>query len=472
VKGRQAVAPAAEKAEKSNPAPKVSFAAEPNTAPGTKSGKLPALVPAPVEDVSTDDESDVDESDDTFAMFETMTETDTDMLHALNQMATRQDESAQRAQGLDKPNLAPKPLSEKGKKTVARVTNRDTKWVRPPTLCENWDAWESIDAKRVGGTEIVNMTTPYSSTRVLCPDSGATNIMGPHRDMFVDYVDIQNENRYVRLGDESRRILIHGTGTLCLEVEGKRIAYANSLYVPQLSAILLSSRVHRRAAEGCSFLADHSGCFLTYPTFEIEIDDTNNDTDDCTINCLPIQDPSLPMDFDSRRHLTAHSSKEAVRVARTLAFQAMTTATLTGVQKAAGHAANPMTSTVRNKHCPDEDFPTVPVYSVSNSGIGETERINTTELKRYFGCRKFANWSMLETTGTGIKVIKDREGPSTIGDFATIRRNNHGKLLDQPLRALHTVGMDIGYGEGTSPRGTNMPSRWWTIVPVTAGPTA
>jgi hypothetical protein len=75
------------------------------------------------------------------------------------------------------------------------------------------------------------------------------------------------------------------------------------------------------------------------------------------------------------------------------------------------------------------------------------------ELKRYFGCRKFANWNLLETTGTGIKVIKDREGPSTIGDFTTIRRNNHGKLLDQPLRALHTVGMDIGYGEGTSPGG-------------------
>jgi hypothetical protein len=233
VKGRQAVAPATEKAEKSNPAPKVSFATEPNTAPGTKSGKLSALVPAPVEDVGTDDESDVDESDDTFAMFETMTETDTDMLHALNQMATRQVESAQRAQGLDQPNLVPKPLSEKGKKTVARVANRDTKWVRPPTLCENWDAWESIEAKRVGVTEIANMTTSYSSTPVLCPDSGATNIMGPHhRDMFVDYVDIQNENRYVRLGDESRPILIHGTGTLCLEVDGKRIAYAHSLYVP------------------------------------------------------------------------------------------------------------------------------------------------------------------------------------------------------------------------------------------------
>jgi hypothetical protein len=233
-----------------------------------------------------------DESNDTFAMFATMTETDTGMLNALNQMAHRQVESAQRAQGLDTSQPTSKPLSEKGKKTVARVVTRDAKWVRPPTLCENWGAWESIEAKRVGVNEIENMTTPYPSTRVLCPDSGATNIMGPHRDMFIDYSDIQSENHYVRLGDESRRILIHGTGTLCLEVAGKRVAYANSLYVPQLLGILLSSRFHRRAAEGCSFLADHSGCFLTFPTFEIEIDDT----DDCTIDCLPIQDPSWPMD--------------------------------------------------------------------------------------------------------------------------------------------------------------------------------
>jgi hypothetical protein len=184
VKVRQALAPAS---EKSNQAPKVSFAAKPTTETGTKSGKLPDPVPAKVVDASTDDESDVDKSNDTFTMFETMTETDTDMLHAFNQMATRQVENVQRAQGLDNPHLIPKPLSEKRKKTVARVANWDTKWVRPPTLCENWDAWESIDTKRVGVTEIANcLTTLYSSTRVLCPDSGATNIMGPHRDMFVD----------------------------------------------------------------------------------------------------------------------------------------------------------------------------------------------------------------------------------------------------------------------------------------------
>jgi transposase InsO family protein len=37
--------------------------------------------------------------------------------------------------------------------------------------------------------------------------------------------------------------------------------------------------------------------------------------------------------------------------------------------------------------------------------------------------------------------------------MATINRNRHGKLLDRPKTTLHTVGMDIGYGEGTSPGG-------------------
>jgi hypothetical protein len=417
--------------------------------PSTNPGKPPAEPTSTRDEVSvgsSSDSSEADESDDTFTIFNTFAETDTDMLDALNQMAARNVEDGRRTATLDS-GLAPKPLSTKGKKTVARVTTSDSQWFhKPETMCESWEGWNSTGTDGVVVNEIANLSTSYSepATRVLCPDSGATNVMGPHLDMFIDYSDIRNDNRYVRLGDESRWILIHGIGTLCMEVDGLRVAYANALYVPQLSAILLSSRVHRRAAEGCSFIADHSGCFLTYPDFAIKIDDT----DDCTIACRPIQDTTLPFDFDARRHLSQHSSKEAVRTAHALAFRAMTTSRLASIQKAANHTDK----SIPNSGISDE-FPTVPVYSVSNSGIGETERINTSELKRYFGCRKFANWKLLESTGTGIKVIKDREGPSTVGDFATIRRNKHGKLLDQPTCSLHTVGMDIGYGEGTSPGG-------------------
>jgi hypothetical protein len=34
--------------------------------------------------------------------------------------------------------------------------------------------------------------------------------MSPHHDIFIDYVDLRQELRYVRLGDEDQHILIHG----------------------------------------------------------------------------------------------------------------------------------------------------------------------------------------------------------------------------------------------------------------------
>jgi hypothetical protein len=48
-------------------------------------------------------------------------------------------------------------------------------------------------------------------------------------------------------------------------------------------------------------------------------------------------------------------------------------------------------------------------------------------------------------------VFHEGDPPLSIGDMATINRNCHGTLLSQPKLALHTVGMDIGYGKGTSP---------------------
>jgi hypothetical protein len=83
------------------------------------------------------DESKADESDDTFAMFTTATETDTDILAALHQMAARKVEDGRRAATLDS-GLALKPLSTKGKGKVARVSSSDSQWFRKPeTMCES-----------------------------------------------------------------------------------------------------------------------------------------------------------------------------------------------------------------------------------------------------------------------------------------------------------------------------------------------
>jgi hypothetical protein len=227
--------------------------------------------------------------------------------------------------------------------------------------------------------------------------------MSPHRDMFVDYQDIRHERQYVRLGDKNKRILIHGRGTMCIEVGGRKIAYTESLHVSQLSAIPLSTRVHRRSASGCLFLADNSGCFLTYPTFHIEI----NNSDDCTIDCQTVPSGTQYFDFDSRRHVTQHSSSKAVRVCQHLAFRAMQHSRLSAVQKATSH--------IKNDNAPraDIDRPTIPVHSVPNSGASTIERINAFELKKYFGCRGLSDWATLEHTGSGIHMVQDKDAPTT-----------------------------------------------------------
>jgi hypothetical protein len=62
---------------------------------------------------------------------------------------------------------------------------------------------------------------------------------------------------------------------------------------------------------------------------------------------------------------------------------------------------------------------------------------------------------VLETLGSSIKVFNEVSPVMSIGDVTTIKRNKHGKLLERPPSTLHTVGMDIGYGPGTSPGGYN-----------------
>jgi hypothetical protein len=250
--------------------------------------------------------------------------------------------------------------------------------------------------------------------------------MCPYRDMFVDYRDIREECQYVGLGDENKRILIHGRGTLCVEVAGRKIAYADMLHIPQLSAILLSNRVYHRAAPACSCLADSSGCFLTYPNFQIEVDDTA----DCTTSCTTV-DPTIHTDFDSRCHTTQHFSKDAVRVCHNLAFRAMQHSRLSALHKSKSHLA------LEDPY--DSAFPTVPVYSVPNSGASVVERINAFELRKHSGSRGMSDWKTLEHTGTDLHVVQDKDVPTMLGDIMTISRNNSGKLLQRPPQALHGV---------------------------------
>jgi hypothetical protein len=106
------------------------------------------------------------------------------------------------------------------------------------------------------------------------------SIVRPYRDMFTDFVGLSTRGRMARLQDDNKMIPILGQGTMCLTINGRTLALANTIYVPDLSAILLSSRVLRWIAPGCALFANHDGFFLTFPNFTFEIDDTM----DCTLS--------------------------------------------------------------------------------------------------------------------------------------------------------------------------------------------
>jgi hypothetical protein len=337
------------------------------------------------------------------------------------------------------------------------MAKSDRQWVKPDAtpICEKSAAW----TKRMIETdcEIANYLSTYSTPRMLCPDSGATSTMCPHRDMFIDYRDTRTANQCVRLGDESQHILIHGRGTMIMEVAGKVIAYDKVLHVPDLSAILLSSRVHRRAAKGCAFIADNSGCFLTYPDFHVEIDDT----EDCTIECHPVSSTTIVPDFDGRCHVTQHSSKAAVARSFELGFRAMQTARINAVIK---------TQKIPEvQHPPTQQYPTVPVYSVPDSGGPNVKRIHSSDLRRYFGCRKLANWTQLEDTGTGIHVVDNRDAPPLL-----VISPPSNVIVTATCSSVHLTHSILSVWisatvTALAQEGTNLPLPWSTTAHVTFG---
>jgi hypothetical protein len=321
-----------------------------------------------------------------------------------------------------------------------------------------WSNAERTNLAKLGNTLSVYIARQTASSsgfispsRIICPDSGATSIMGPHSNMLSKYVDLRGKGLVVQLGDKDKTVPIAGRGTLSINMLDHKIAYTGAVHVPDLSFTLLSSRVHRRITPGCSFVADHSGRFLTYLDVAIEVDDC----EDCTIPCSTVQ-PSTSYDFDSQLYLLSHSSKSDVRRCLDLQLEHTHQARLVALRKSRAHLiASPEIHT-GSLPMPDKEVassPTRPVYLVPDSGTKSTEHISSYDLKRMFRCRTLQDWRMLERTGTGLHVFHEGEPPLSIGYMATINRNRHGKLLSQPRHALHTVGMDTGYGKGTIPGG-------------------
>ena len=268
-------------------------------------------------------------------------------------------------------------------------------------------------------------SSPSPSRSLLCPDSGATADMFWDRALFVDDEYEPVSHQFVEMGD-GRRVPIVGKGTVQFDLGGHSVRLADCYHVPQLDVHLLSIRVHRRRGAGCSFLADGQGMSLTFPSFVVSVDD---DADPL----IPIRPCSAtPTLAYSDDHGSVLYGRACRAVGRRVATRAQTQA-----------KSSPSAS------------PTLPSCYVADTGVGKQRRHTPFELHRLFRNRTVGDFTLLREVGSGVQVVDAQESVPTVGDFTTIDQRRRGPSRRRERSKLDLVGMDIGYGSGTSPGGFN-----------------
>jgi hypothetical protein len=115
-------------------------------------------------------------------------------------------------------------------------------------------------------------------------------MMMSFRHCFITYQSTPKS--YVILADSQKSPCL-GRGDVCITLGGFKVILKDVLHIPSLCCPLFSVRRHRRLL-GCSFLADNSGCFLMFPSFTIEV----NDSSDCIVSG-GTADPSELVDFNA-----------------------------------------------------------------------------------------------------------------------------------------------------------------------------
>eukprot|EP00957_Ditylum_brightwellii_P020612 1554298-Ditylum_brightwellii.AAC.1 len=92
---------------------------------------------------------------------------------------------------------------------------------------------------------------------------------------FVTYTE--TPGAYVLPADKTK-VPVKGKGTALIDFEGHIVQVPDCLHVPFLGASLYSIH-HHHDYQGCSFIADNDGCFLTFLSCIIN----SNDLKDCLI---------------------------------------------------------------------------------------------------------------------------------------------------------------------------------------------
>ncbi|MGH3054873.1 MAG: hypothetical protein ACRDL7_07830, partial [Gaiellaceae bacterium] len=154
----------------------------------------------------------------------------------------------------------------------------------------------------IGSASHTSSSDQVLPTAMMIVDSGATRHMIPDQSAFVSY--IPSEGAAVTLADKSR-VSCRGHGRAVISLDGHIIMLSDCLHVPDLRAPLYSVRQHRRLP-GCAFIADHRQCLLTFPSFFVTIDDS----DDCVIPYRLIGTTSTAIEF---RDITAKACAVTTR---------------------------------------------------------------------------------------------------------------------------------------------------------------
>jgi hypothetical protein len=337
-------------------------------------------------------------------------------------------------------------------------------------------------------------------------DSGCTKHMFPHQRTFLSYN--ATPQSLVTLADKSR-VPCLGVGDAIFKLGTKTIILSGVLHVPTLRNPLLSVRCFRRML-GCSFLADNAGCFISFPTFFLPIDDSTN----CIISGFFSPLDATP-DFDGRLHPSAsavsdnthhkasrrpvvskkpsQSHDNSVGAPSPPSTSALPTVSESNPSIGANifadlnlSSSDVAPSSLSEKQIVEISTPVVnhlkkrgrittdllhflqgerfsrkptsttppgrPVLlssdKMSSTAVAHA-RFSVQQLSHYFGFRSLKKWEALyDVCQDNFSIVQPSESPLELGHVANLKKARSNKTpVERPKDFLEVVHCDIGYGD-------------------------
>ncbi|EJK48458.1 hypothetical protein THAOC_32741, partial [Thalassiosira oceanica] len=159
--------------------------------------------------------------------------------------------------------------------------------------------------RRRGGDRVVVFVKANSVSKMTrCDESSAVADTGATHDLhnrLRDFVTFQRlSNQFVELPNKAK-LPILGVGNIVVDLGGRRILLRGVYYVPDLRVPLFSLRVHRRRP-GCGHHADNDGFIVTFPSFDVDVDDKDDSyipfrsvsvSEDMSVSALDYVEPSV-----------------------------------------------------------------------------------------------------------------------------------------------------------------------------------